>query len=1152
MEHIKNISTKPAKTSLNYAELREVGLDLIQQYSKETWTDHNVHDPGISFLEAYCYAITDIGFRIQLEMPDLLRSGEKYHATDFVAIDKALSCAPVTIDDLRKILLDHYLINDAWLKINIKNEVLLFYDPLLTPPISYSTGDERINISGLYNVLLEFNNAELNSNNYSLAVNVASKTYSLDIALPYWNDAEAKPFYNSINLDSVIVLNTSSGLWHALEEANTYFGQLEVTYTELSDTKNVVLWILLRVIDDLTEPELQLPDILLQATSAIETLSDNNLVFEFSQRVFAVQSGVNSLRHYLSSWRNLTEYPAQLSVVKIQDIAINARIEINNDTDIESLLATIFFVIDCSLSPPLKFDSLAELLSDGYSATTIYDGPNLKHGFLNNINSQAGINFSTKTEIFVSDILRLIMSVRNQDGITDIIKQEQIASRSIIAVSDLTLSNYINNRPLTKNATDCLRLIEIEQYRPKLSIAKSNIIFVRDDIKVNYDFKRVEAILTTLMLEKKSTNKIQTKARWPIIDGAALDVDDYYPYQNELPINYGVGEVGLPNNASTERRAQALQTKAYLLLTEQLLSDATAQLANINNFFSSSNDQNQTYFTHPVYALADIDKLLKRYTVEQNWVSFISDPENPYQAAIQLALEDKNNFIDRRNRMLDHLLARHGMQMMGWSQEFHRWGQQQVANLGLALNEFHKKSTFIRQAINTQLIKTKSDFLDAIPELNANRLQAFANPLVRHPKIVEVSYVDAAYQWQLRQDDSVVLQSVTSFDTQAAAITTAEQVIILSSQILFYTVVSVSGGRFRYVLRDGVNPIDQIFAESQRTWVSTSAAQNAIQETVRYFLALRLSSSLTAMESLIAYQAGLYPHGRKKIIMDIDSYFEIYDEVDVDSNIEKRWRLWSELSYSGSILMSSVFHFTAPEDIVDPVEQNAVATSLARVAIDDVIRYGFNEWNYVISPAGSETFNFELQSIKGEKIGLSNTPLLSVDITQKAIATVTDAIFKFYSGEGFHLVEHILLRPQQDTDLLLSIPVNDSESTLKQQDPYSHRMSFVFPSGYARDFDSLDDSIEPTKIRPHRFRDREFRQYLQRVIQQNCPAHILPIIYWVDQELTGTVSSNASFNYFEERYFEWLASILVPGTAVATMTDRRNALIASLNEIANA
>ena len=45
--------------------LREKGISLIQQYSGTTWTDHNIHDPGITILEQICLALADITFQTE-------------------------------------------------------------------------------------------------------------------------------------------------------------------------------------------------------------------------------------------------------------------------------------------------------------------------------------------------------------------------------------------------------------------------------------------------------------------------------------------------------------------------------------------------------------------------------------------------------------------------------------------------------------------------------------------------------------------------------------------------------------------------------------------------------------------------------------------------------------------------------------------------------------------------------------------------------------------------------------------------------------------------------------------------------------------------------------------------------------------------------
>jgi hypothetical protein len=53
-----------------------------------------------------------------------------------------------------------------------------------------------------------------------------------------------------------------------------------------------------------------------------------------------------------------------------------------------------------------------------------------------------------------------------------------------------------------------------------------------------------------------------------------------------LPAVYGVGPAGLPADATPERRAQALQLRAYLLLFDQLLANGQAQLAHAASLLS--------------------------------------------------------------------------------------------------------------------------------------------------------------------------------------------------------------------------------------------------------------------------------------------------------------------------------------------------------------------------------------------------------------------------------------------------------------------------------------------------------------------------------------------------------------------------------------
>ena len=107
------------RTSLNFTELREKGIEYIQQFSGDVWTDYNSHDPGVTILEQLCYALTDIGFRTSLPVEDLLIPGKgmpvdpKKNA--FFSPSSIFSSHPVTILDMRKMIISSFdEIQNVW------------------------------------------------------------------------------------------------------------------------------------------------------------------------------------------------------------------------------------------------------------------------------------------------------------------------------------------------------------------------------------------------------------------------------------------------------------------------------------------------------------------------------------------------------------------------------------------------------------------------------------------------------------------------------------------------------------------------------------------------------------------------------------------------------------------------------------------------------------------------------------------------------------------------------------------------------------------------------------------------------------------------------------------------------------------------------
>lgn len=108
----------PAWPDMDFAKLRAEGVLLIQQMAGDVWTDYNTHDPGVTILEAICYALTDLGYRMSMPIEDQLASASDNDANmrwQFETPAQALGCGPVTETDYRKLFMDIPEVMNAWL-----------------------------------------------------------------------------------------------------------------------------------------------------------------------------------------------------------------------------------------------------------------------------------------------------------------------------------------------------------------------------------------------------------------------------------------------------------------------------------------------------------------------------------------------------------------------------------------------------------------------------------------------------------------------------------------------------------------------------------------------------------------------------------------------------------------------------------------------------------------------------------------------------------------------------------------------------------------------------------------------------------------------------------------------------------------------------
>jgi len=124
------LSTAPPEhPALDYAFLRREGIRYLESLIGHAWSDFNAHDPGITILEQLCYAITDLAYRASYEVPDLLASGGEDPYRSLPRASAILPSDPVTLLDLRKLVIDVDGVHNAWIEqVTESARVLQFRD----------------------------------------------------------------------------------------------------------------------------------------------------------------------------------------------------------------------------------------------------------------------------------------------------------------------------------------------------------------------------------------------------------------------------------------------------------------------------------------------------------------------------------------------------------------------------------------------------------------------------------------------------------------------------------------------------------------------------------------------------------------------------------------------------------------------------------------------------------------------------------------------------------------------------------------------------------------------------------------------------------------------------------------------------------------
>jgi uncharacterized protein YegP (UPF0339 family) len=1067
------------ENSENYEFLRQAGIQYIQKLSGRIWTDYNRHDPGISIHELMCYAITDLGYRTSFGIPDLLAVDKNVkpvdELADFFTAAEILPVNPTSEIDIRKLIIDTPGVKNAWLITAKDSEYPVYYDhkncELTLDP---EKGDKLIPLQGLYNVLLEY---EL--------------------------DDKGKEFYDAIKTE---------------------------------------------------------------------------------------------VRAALMSHRNLCEDVLSITAVGYEDIAVCSDIEVRPDVDIDEVQAKIYKILIDYFSPSLNFYTLPEMLegeADKKDAVTgevltwkrapktmdqIFEGPLLKHGF---IDDDELATADLRTELHISDVINSIMDI---DG--------------VIAVKTISFLKYHDDEFIISDDW----VIALEKLKaPRLSRDKSKFIFYKGILPYMAHKENVDHELRELQQKNEAFRKSGHERDLPVPQGEFRSLTDYFPVQNDFPLVYGIGEIGLSGSVDDKRMAQAKQLKAYLLLFEQILTNYLAQLANLKKLFTSmrsvtklpdktyayDNEKNRTYFTQKLKEIRMfqekevivqlltstdrkerekfrnqlIDRFDHKYLILIEWMTetdpvriaawrlqlntFFANGEydltaletqrsvDPagfaaaktaviatiydnvkdeitgvhYAKVLNELAETEDVFIDRRNRFLDHLMARFCENMTDYSLIVHQMmkddqaaGLRMIGDKETFLSDYpifsrdrgkgfnykyphppwHNPMHVSNGIWNTDNVSGMKHRIVRLLGMDEYKRRTLATELLN----IKIKMVSGEPTWHVELSDpldtAVVLMNSLDYDTEECAESTLLYMLHEGDNADKYEIKGTAGAYY-YVLNNDCEDVE-VVATSKKTFVKRDVCEAEMQRVIQFFRDNCDVESFHLVEHILLRprtnldiplpNCVTCPKEATPVTADnIPTYMfhiRLLTEEEKTKSIKHpkqkqpdRWKF--ELhDQDGHIILNSEGY----------AQLNGCTNGIASLR-----EHGTSKPNYHLSK--SKTFHgFSLFADNGEMIAKSK----NYSTTAKRDIEI-DALIKF-------------LAFKDDT---WNVADEDTFFCNEEDDPYSFQVSVILPAW------------------PTRFRNIAFRQFVERTIRLETPAHIHPKICWVNLD---------QMRKFERAYHKWVGGMI--------------------------
>ncbi|RDU97546.1 hypothetical protein [Trinickia dinghuensis] len=318
------------------------------------------------------------------------------------------------------------------------------------------------------------------------------------------------------------------------------------------------------------------------------------------------QALVEQVRKILRANRTLCEDVDELDVLAWKTLELAGRLELAADADPDDVMGRVFFDLDCKLVPQPLLIAVDAQVAEGEPFDRIYEGPRLEYGAADD--SQLAARPTCVTLHQIASVVHAVPGVR--------------------LLSNLRFSNTDQASLALKNEVPFVEIPQRNQPQPRWPFELVDSTGQPAPI----DADRVIAAFRKCVAEararenavKRCTDGLDYR-RLP--SGRFLDIERYYSIQHQFPTTYGLSRYGIQENfalqtgtgidgptslpntgaAAVKRAAQVKQLRGYLMLYEQLLADAFAQLANVRRLFSLRPGRAESYFVQSLLNDAAVD-----------------------------------------------------------------------------------------------------------------------------------------------------------------------------------------------------------------------------------------------------------------------------------------------------------------------------------------------------------------------------------------------------------------------------------------------------------------------------------------------------------------------------------------------------------------